>query len=155
MTNWGGVPGSVLKKVLIIGSILLVISAGVAWYLFSLEFKDTAVTKADYEVRAIDLLEEFKKNDSLANSKYTEKIIEVTGRVSAIEKADTSVNLKMTDSATGSYLIFAFQSKSLPDVKQIKEGEEVTIKGSCSGGLYSQILDARYISFKRCIIIRQ
>ena len=132
--------------------ILLLAVAGVVWYIFTEKFTDTAESKADYSVDAMGFIKEFQQNDSLANKKYTEKIISIKGTVSEIETADTTVNIKMSDPATGDYIIFAFQQQHLPEAKKIKKGELVSIKGSCSGGIYSEILETRYISFKRAAL---
>ena len=140
------------KRIITGGLILLLAVAGVVWYIFTEKFTDTAERKADYAVNAADIIKEFQQNDSLANKKYTEKIISVRGIVSGIEAADTTVNIKMSDTATGDYIIFAFQQQHLSDAKKLKEGELVSIKGSCSGGVYSQILETRYISFKRAVL---
>ena len=142
--------GSWLKKIGIAGLIVLVTGGGVAWYLFTQKFEDTASTKADYTVQAKALIDEFRKNDSAANKKYAEKIITVSGMVSAIEPADTTLNVKMADTTNGSYIIFAFQPQDFASVKKIKQGDNVSIKGSCSGGAYSEILETEFISFKRC-----
>lgn len=137
-------------KKIVTGIIVLVLAgAGIVWYIFTEKFTDTADRKADYTVNAMDFIKEFQQNNSLANKKYTEKIIIVKGIVSEIEPADTTVNIKMSDTATGDYVIFAFQQQHLAEAKKIKPGEEVSVKGSCSGGIYSEILETSYISFKR------
>ena len=139
-----------LKKIGIAGLVALLIGGGAAWYLFTQKFEDTATTKAEYTVQAKALIDEFRKNDSAANKKYAEKIITVSGMVSAIEPADTTLNVKMADTTNGSYIIFAFQQQDFASVKKIKQGDNVFIKGSCSGGAYSEILETEFISFKRC-----
>ncbi len=141
-----------IKRILTGLLILLLAVAGVVWYIFTEKFADTAERKADYTLNATDFMKEFQQNDSLANKKYTEKIISIKGTVSEIETADTTVNIKMADTATGDYIIFAFQQQHLPEAKKIKKGELVSIKGSCSGGIYSEILETRYISFKRAAL---
>ena len=140
------------KKILI--GILVVIIAGTAfaWYILNEKFTDTAETKASYNVHAIDFIKEFEKNGTLANKKYTEQIIAVNGTISEIEAADTSANIKFIDTTSGSYIIFAFQQQHMAEAKQLKKGDKVTIKGSCSGGIYSEILGTGYISFKRCAV---
>ena len=141
-----------IKKTLAIAGILLLVGIGVIWYLFSKKYEDTATVKAEYSLPASQLLREFKTNLAEANKRYTEKIVTVTGRVTEIESADTTVNIKMIDTTSGDYVIFAFQSQDMKAVKQIKEGDSVSLKGSCSGGEYSNILDAHFINFKRCTI---
>jgi hypothetical protein len=143
-----------LKRLLIIGGILLVAGVIAIWYIFSASFSDTAAVKADYEVSARSLIKEFQQNDSLSNRKYAEKIILVRGVVTDIEQADTTVNIKMADTTSGAYIIFAFQQQHLTEAKKIKTGDSVAIKGSCSGGAYSQILETEYISFKRSTLTR-
>ena len=140
-------------KNILIGVLVVVVTlAAVAWYIFNDKYADTAERKAAYSVNAMDFIKEFEKNDSLTNKKYTEQIIAVNGTVSAIESADTTANIKFIDTTSGSYIIFAFQQQHMTEAKRLKEGEKVSIKGSCSGGTYSEILGTEYISFKRCAI---
>ncbi len=141
-----------LKRILI-GSLLAFIAvAAVIWYVFTVQFEDTADQKPAYTVSATDLIKEFVDNDSLANKKYTEQIVVVTGTVSETEVADTTINIKFIDTTTGSYAIFAFQQQHVAEAKTIKAGDAISIKGSCSGGAFSEILETEYITFKRCAI---
>ena len=141
-----------LKKVLIGGLLLLLIGGAAVWYIFNEKFTDTSERKAAFTVNAIDLIHEFQKSDSLANKKYAEQIITVNGRISELEAADTTINVKMVDTLTDAYIIFAFQQQHLKEAKQFKEGDSVSIKGSCSGGIYSEILETEFITFKRCAV---
>jgi hypothetical protein len=140
------------KKWLIALGVLLLAGALVIYYLFTLKYDDTATVKADFTVNAIDFIKEFKQDMAAANKKYSEKIIVVNGTVSAIEMADTTANIKMIDTTNGAYVIFAFQQQHLAEAKAMKEGEAVSIKGSCSNGAFSNILEAEYITFKRCAV---
>ena len=144
-----------LKKLLIAVVILLIVGSIAIWYIFNEKFTNTSEREADYKVKAIDFIHEFEKGDSVANAKYSEKIIIVNGIVSEVEAADTTTNIKMTEPSTGSYVIFAFQKENQAEAKKIKTGQAVSIKGSCSSGAYSSILEAEYITFKRCIINKQ
>ncbi len=141
-----------VKKIIITAITIFIITCCSIWYIFTEKFTDTVKEKADYAVNVLSFINEFKINDSLANKKYAEKIIEVTGVVTEIEMADSTVNIKLADTTSGSYVIFAFQQQHLAEAKIIKEGDKVTIKGSCSGGTYSQILETEYIVFKRCVL---
>lgn len=149
-------PGSrkILKWSLLSGGILLAAGLAVYFYFFNLKHDDTAYLKAEYKVEAIQFIKEFETDHKAANKRYADRIIEVSGRVTATEAADTTMNIKMTDSATGSYLIFAFQQQHLKEAKTINEGDKVIIKGSCSDGIYSDILGIYFISFKRSALIK-
>lgn len=142
-----------LKKLLISGGILLVAGAVIIWYLFNLKFDDIKTVKSDYTVSAPDFLNEFKLGDSIANAKYRDKIIVVNGRVSETEAAaDSSINIKITDTLTDNYIIFSFQDQHLDEAKKLKAGDSVSIKGSFSGGIYSDILEVMMVNFKRCAL---
>ena len=141
-----------LKKILVTGFILLLALGGIYWYVATEKFSDTKNVKADYTVNAIEFIREFLPTDSAANKKYTDKIVTVKGIVSEVEAADTTVNIKFIDTVSGSYAIFAFQQQHITEAKTIKAGDQVSIKGSCSGGVFSQILGAESITFKRCTI---
>lgn len=140
-------------KNILIGILVVAVTLfAVAWYIFNDKYADTIERKAAYTVNAMDFIKEFEKNDSLANKKYTEQIITVNGTVSEVQQVDTTANIKFIDTTSGSYIIFTFQQQHLAEAKQLKEGDKVSIKGSCSGGTYSEILGTEYISFKRCAI---
>lgn len=141
-----------LWRLLVAGFVIVLIGAVVIWYIFNERFTNTVEREAVYTVNAIDFMKEFTSNDSLANSKYSEKIIVVNGVVSEVEPADTTVNIKMTDEATGSYIIFGFQQENQAEAKKLQPGQKVSIKGSCSNGVYSKILETESITFKRCVL---
>jgi hypothetical protein len=141
-----------LKKLLIGGVLLFVTGCAVIWFIFTEKFTDTTKRKAAYTVNAMDLIHEFEQNDTIANAKYTEKIVTVNGRVAEVENADTTTNIKMIDTISGAYIIFAFQQQHLASAKQLKHGDSVSIKGSCSGGAYSEILETVFINFKRSAV---
>ena len=144
---------SSLLKIILIAVLFLIIGGGIAVYLiFTEKFEDTGKKKADFTVSANKLIKEFQQNDTIANKKYTEKILLVSGKIAQKENADTTINIKMIDTLTGSYIIFAFQEQHMKEAKQLNEGDMVSIKGSCSGGTYSKILETEYISLKRCAV---
>lgn len=140
------------KKVWLIVLALVLIAAGVYWYYATEKYGDTSKVKSDYTVNALDFIHEFQVNDSAANKKYRERIVTINGRISQLESPDTStMNVKFIDS-TGAYIIFAFQEQHLQEAKKLKEGDSISIKGSCSGVAYSSVLEVPYISFKRAAL---
>ena len=143
---------SLLKKGGLFFLIILLLATAWIWYVFNEKYADTTQITPAFSVTAMDLIHEFEKNDSLANKKYAEKIMVVSGEVSEVEGVDSTVNIKMADSTSGSYVIFAFQQQDKALAEKIKSGDKVSIKGSCSGGAYSKILETEFITFKRCAI---
>jgi hypothetical protein len=144
----------ILRWLLITGGALLITGLAVYFYFANLTYDDTATVKTDFTVEAIPFIKEFETDYKAANKKYAEKIIEVSGVVTATESADTTMNIKIADTTTGSYLIFAFQQQHLAEAKNIREGNRVKIKGSCSDGIYSEILGTYFVSFKRSVLVK-
>ena len=141
-----------VKRILIGGFILLLACIIAVWFIFNEKFTDTKERKAAYTVNAMDFIKEFEQNETTANAKYKDQIISVNGRVSETEPADTTINIKFTDTLTDAYIIFAFQEQHLQEAKELKEGDSVSIKGSFSNGSYSEILETMSITFKRCAV---
>ena len=142
-----------LKWLLIAGGSLLLIGFVVYFYFATLSHDDTASLKADYTVEAIRFIKEFEKDYKTANKKYAEKIIAVKGIITETEQpVDTTMNIKMADTTTGSYLIFAFQNKDIAKAKKLKQGDKVIIKGSFGDGIYSEIKEAYFINFQRSTV---
>lgn len=143
-----------LKRILVAFLAIVVILAGVYWYYATEKFSDTKDKKADYTMNAVDFMHEFKQDIKTANEKYTDKIVELKGRVSQVEAADTTLNIKIIDPSNPSYMIFAFQQQHVAEAKTVKPGDSISIKGSCSGAIYSEILDSTSISFKRSTLTK-
>ncbi|MFM8805751.1 MAG: OB-fold protein [Sphingomonadales bacterium] len=143
-----------LRWILLAIVVMALAGGAVFYYVMTAQFADTSSEKPAYSISAMDLLAEFQQNDSAANKKYTEQIIAVSGLVSEVEGADTSATVKFVDTLTGSYLIFDFQPGASRQAAAIQPGANVTLKGSCSGSIYSRLRNAHMISFKRSVIIQ-
>ncbi len=143
-------PGQIYLS--IAGSVLLAAAVFVYNKTMNDTFEDSKNIKADFETDAASLIKSFETNNADANKKYREKNIAISGRVATIEIADTTANIKMADTLTGSYIIFAMQRKDAATAKTLKKGDSVLIKGFCSGGEYSDILEATSINFQRAVL---
>ncbi|MEO5947174.1 MAG: hypothetical protein ABIP79_10200 [Chitinophagaceae bacterium] len=115
-------------------------------------YKTTDNVTADYTISSTEMLREFANADSLANSKYREKIILVYGNASQVERKSDSTATIRFDDPNGSYIVFSFEKDQYKVIQNIKPGDVVSLKGSCSGSIYSEILGTTQISFKRATI---
>lgn len=133
----------IISAVLVI--VLLIIIGGVTGYKISNQpHVDVSKTEADINISGIILLEEFETDETKANTKYLEKIIEVTGTIGSIsiENGNQIITLK-EENAFGSIIC---HSSNNEDFKNLKENDIVTIKGICTGYLMDVILI-------KCVII--
>ncbi len=148
---------SLLKKAgwVLLGPVFVFASFKLAEkYIMNETHKDTASAKADYTMSATELIREFMTNDTAANKKYLEKMILVNGNASSVDiLADSTSTVKFADS-TGSYAIFSLEKNQFDQVRSVKQGDPVSLKGVCSGSIFSEILGTTSISFKRATFIK-
>ncbi len=136
------------NKVIIIIVAIIVIAAGV---LIALKYtfrghKETEKKKADIEITATQLLSEFMENEPAANEKFGGKIVEVTGVVGEIEDDESGLKVYLRDEDAFEGVSCAMSEGIAAG--DIKEGENIIIRGECDGMLLDVIL-------KRCVIIKE
>jgi tRNA_anti-like len=120
--------------------------------IFDKTHESTGSVKADFTIEASSLIKEFLANDTTARNKYNEKVLEVSGPVTeVVVAADSTSTIKFADS-TGSYAIFSFEKNDMTKVQLIKPGDNIAVKGVCSGSIFSDILGTTSISFKRSVL---
>lgn len=129
------------KKKIIIGIIVLgIIGAFIAYKMYNKPHVDVAEASADITISANKILEEFSTDETAANSKYLEKIVEVKGVITEtkIEKEKGIISLKTNDDF-GSVLCHLSET-STKKMSALKEGQTITVKGICTGYLMDVIL---------------
>jgi len=111
-----------------------------ALYMYNLKHTDMAKAKPDYVITATLLQKEFEDNETTASAKYTGKIIEVTGIIASIKAADSNViNITLTTGNDFSTVICTFPA--IADPSELKPGNEITLRGECSGYLMDVLLN--------------
>jgi hypothetical protein len=86
----------------------------------------------DVQTDAISLYNDFAKNETSANAKYLDKIIEVSGKVDDIENANGAIVVMLNaDQMMGGISCKMFDSTNT----SLKKGDKIIIKGKCAGFL--------------------
>jgi hypothetical protein len=132
-----------------------IVSKKVEKKIFDEKFDSTENVKADYTLTASRLLQEFLTNDTASNKKYLEKVLEINGNATAVELAADSTGTIRFEDSTGSYAIFSVEKSQYDKMNALKAGEAVSVKGVCSGSIFSDILGTTSITFKRSVINKQ
>ena len=94
------------------------------------------------KINAAHLFREFAENEQLATQTYNGKVLEITGIVSSIatnQEGKTIVQLQADD------LMFGINCTMEKDPGIINEGDNVSIKGFCSGFTTDVILIRCYL----------
>lgn len=109
-------------------------------YMFNLKHTDMAKAKPQFVTTSILLQKEFEDNESAASAKYINKIIEVSGKIVSVDPVEKSnVNISLATSSDLSSVICTFPALSNP--LKFKPGDEITVRGECSGFLMGVLLN--------------
>ena len=129
------------KKLILLLVVLVVIGIGAsALYLFN-KAPESVVDKApDISVDANIILSEYEEDEASANTKYLDKIVEVTGTVKeVIEKENEFIVLLGNEDSLGAVsCTLGIDQKSI--AYGLKSGDNVTVKGVCTGYLIDVIM---------------
>jgi len=134
-------------KIAIIAIVLIGLAgAGTGFYFFNKKHKDLLKTRPDFIVSSIDLQKEFETDESAANTKYGNKIIEVTGIIGSVKRGEEEIlSVSLNTGSDFSSVICTFPSKADPSI--FTKGSQVTIRGECSGFLMDVLLN-------NCVIVK-
>ncbi|OEK00956.1 hypothetical protein BFP97_05280 [Roseivirga sp. 4D4] len=134
------------KRLLIAVAIIGAIAAYFVWANFLKTAPSMRKLDAEYEVQAIPFYNEFDSNEATANTKYLNKIVQVTGEVADIEVTEGSkpiISLK----TEGFGVIKCTMESDLDqeELSRIEGNAEITIKAECIGMLLDVLLNRSII----------
>jgi len=101
---------------------------------------DVTNLDADLVINIDEILKDFQKDEEKANLKYTNNIIEVRGEISEISTVDGSATITLKDNEFDSNVICNVQPKENKEALQLRKGDQVSLKGICTGYLLDVIL---------------
>lgn len=111
-----------------------------ALIMFNKKHPDTSKAKPDFVLTAVTLQKEFEDNEKAASARYINKILEVSGTIASITAADSShTNLALKTGSDMSSIICTFPSNS--SVSKYNSGDNITLRGECSGYLMDVLLN--------------
>jgi len=134
MKNW--------KKFLTILAVVLIAMSAYGLYMYQKEPDDIRRQQAMETIAASDLVDQFNKDESVANQRYLDQVIKVKGEISDIsvdEAGRTTVFLKTNDPLAT--VTCSFYDDESAAVKGKSRGETVSIKGKCTGKLIDVVLN--------------
>ncbi|MER2999485.1 OB-fold protein [Pontibacter populi] len=130
-----------MKKLILITLAAAVIAAIVGFLLYNKPHRDTASATSDFIVEAPALLQEFTQDETAANQKYLDKVVAVKGKVkliSADDEGNLNLILDANDAMAG--VICTIPKADVASADGVKEGDEVVVKGVCTGVLMDVVL---------------
>jgi len=111
-----------------------------ALYFYNLKHTDMSKATPDYVISALSLQKEFEDNETAASLKYINKILEITGNISEVKPSENNtVSISMITGSDLSSVICTFSA--MGDPSKLNVGDEITIRGECSGFLMDVLMN--------------
>lgn len=118
----------------------------IALYMYNKQHKDLRKIKPDFVITATDIQKAFEDNETSAASKYVNKILEVTGIIESVKTGKENIlSVIIKTGSDFSSVICTFPLTA--DTTKLIVGDQVTIKGECSGFLMDVLLN-------NCVLIK-
>ena len=121
-----------MKKKILIGLVLALVAGGAyGLYLWNKPKRTSASEEAVASVTAAELYAAFSTDAAAANTKYLDKVVEVSGNVSAVETSPEGiVTLTMDTDDPMAAVTCTFSPGATTTAAA---GQSITLKGICSG----------------------
>ena len=132
------------KRIIIASVVLALIGTSISVYMYNKPRKNLSKVRAHYSLAVGNLVKEFVANEEAANVKYLGKVLEVRGVVIQQESEGSTVLVFEGWDISG----LRAELESVPNQVANKVGQQVTVKGKCTGMLLDVIL-------VECVIINE
>lgn len=127
-----------MRKVILFILMLGIIGAGVGYYMYNKPVASLEKKKPDVEVSASKLIEDYEADETAANTTYLGKVVQVSGKIADITAEEGKKKVQLETSNPISMIICELEDGT--SAEQLKTGDEVIIKGLCTGYLSDVIL---------------
>lgn len=136
------------KKIFLVTLLILIFAVvGIGLFRFFQPSKSYEKSNPDYLLTANQLVGAFSENETLANEKYLDAVIQIKDTVVSITKGSQGIVLiSFIDPLLG--VTCAFNNLKPEDLNQIGIGNEISIKGRCDG----KLTDVR---LSKCFLVKE
>jgi hypothetical protein len=127
-----------IKYVILSILFLIVLGVGIGLKMFFKPHEDIRKMKAEYQVEATSLMDEFQKDENAATLKYSEKLIEINGKLVARSKLPNGTDLLILEDemqGISCQLDSSWSAVNQGVIQSLETGNPVKVKGICKGYL--------------------
>ena len=127
-----------IKYAIILVLVIIVIGAGIGLKMFFKPHADISKLKTEFKVEARDLMAEFEQDENAATAKYSEKVIEISGKLAAKSEISNGTGLLILEDemqGISCQLDSSWSRANRAVIESLEPGNPVTVKGICKGYL--------------------
>lgn len=133
-------------KIILAISVIALACAGYGYKQYMRKNTDLAYARPDLQMTSAELIKTFEADEKLANAKYLDKIIAVSGTVKEISKDEKGYYTVVLGEANSmSNVRCSMDTAHQQKISLIKPGSAVTIKGACTGFNADELLGSDVI----------
>jgi hypothetical protein len=121
-------------------ALVIIIIAGLAvgYYLYNKPHREADDVAPDYTMTPAELLSAYEQDETTADATYLDKVISLQGTVLTVNNLDQGSSISLDAGNEMASVICEFESKDA--VNGVQVGQQVTVKGFCSGKLMDVVL---------------
>ncbi|MBL7923372.1 MAG: hypothetical protein JNL88_04150 [Bacteroidia bacterium] len=128
-----------VKRILIVLLTLPVLAAGVGYYMYNKPTESLKNMKVQVSMTSDALFTAFEQDETAANKAYLDKVVEVKGKIQSLNSDTSGVSVSLNTTSGMFGVICKFENKET-DINQYQVGQEVKLKGICTGYLMDVVL---------------
>lgn len=118
--------------------LLGMVAAGIGYYIINKPVASLENKKPDVEITATKLITDYETDEKVADQNYLGKIVEVSGKVAEISVEEGKTKIQLETENPISMIICELEEGN--EAGSVKVGDEVKIKGMCTGYLSDVII---------------
>ncbi|HET6559868.1 MAG TPA: hypothetical protein VFG54_21255 [Prolixibacteraceae bacterium] len=126
------------RYIFIIVIVLIVIVAAIGLNMYYKTHEDVNKMKADFKLEARSLIDEFEQQEEAATAKYSEKVLEISGKLASKNQLSNGITLLMLEDemqGISCQLDSSWATANRSVIESLQAGSPVTVKGICKGYL--------------------
>jgi hypothetical protein len=127
-----------IKYAIVLALLAIAIGASVGLKMFFKPHADISKLKSEFKLNASNLITEFGQDENTATTKYSEKILEISGKLVAKNKLPNGTDLLVLEDemqGISCQLDSSWASANQSVIQSLETGNAVTVKGICKGYL--------------------
>ena len=123
-----------IKRIIFSVVILILMGFVVQYLLFNKPHRNIAAAKEDFVISADSFYKAYSADETASNAKYLTKVIAVEGTVDELQLENAEEpTVALSTGNEGITIRCGFKKELLSDVKALKNGDKIKIKGRCDG----------------------
>ena len=127
-----------IKYIIFAVLLAVLVGGGIGLKMFFKPHADINKLEANFKVDAAKLLDEFQKDEASATTKYSEKVLEISGKLAAKSNLANGTNLLILEDemqGISCQLDSVWAAANQSTIQSLESGKLVTVKGVCKGFL--------------------